>query len=333
MTSVQVALLGFGNVGRAFAHYLQKTGNRSNLEIAVRAVADRTGAVLIDNPTELDQLLCHKETTASLSEFGAKSVFRDHIAFIENLASTGVSVLVESLPTNISTGQPALDLITTALEKGINVVTVDKGPMVHGFDKLRSAAEKGGSRFEFTGTIGVPVPAEVVGVRVLEIRGVLNGTTNFVLSEMQQSNTSFDEALTRAQQAGVAEPDPSLDVQGWDTAAKVLILAKRLMAADSTLREVTRIGIGPETSALIGAASERGRIVRLIGRARFWKGKVRVSVAPKIVGAESPFYAVSGTSKLAVFRTEAGGEVISTARSGRDAISQAIVEDIAKVIR
>ena len=139
---------------------------------------------------------------------------------------------------------------------------------------------------------------------------------------------SFEEALRQAQANGIAEPDPSLDVDGWDTACKILILAKSLIGADVRLPEVSRIGIGPETESLIHEARSSGRVVRLIGRARIWQGRVRVSVAPKLVPSDSPFYDVGGTSKAALFRTEGKGEVLSVAMSGRDAIAQTIKDDI-----
>jgi homoserine dehydrogenase len=148
---------------------------------------------------------------------------------------------------------------------------------------------------------------------------------------MQQNNRSFQDALAQAQADGIAEPDPSLDMEGWDTASKILILAKSLMGADARLDEVSRIGIGPETESLIRTARESGRVVRLVGRARIWQGRVRVSVAPKLLKPDSPFFSVTGTSKAAVFRTRDAGEVIATALSGRDEIAKVIVDDIANI--
>jgi homoserine dehydrogenase len=197
---------------------------------------------------------------------------------------------------------------------------------------LKEAMRQGGTRLAYSGTTGVSPPDDISNDRALEIRGILNGTTNYILSEMQGRSVSFDEALAAAQSEGIAEPDPSLDIEGWDTASKILILAKELMGADSTISQVSRIGIGHETESLIAAARERNARVRLIGRARIWQGRVRVSVAPKMVTADSPFYSISGTSKAALFRTEMKGEVLSLARSGRDAISRVILDDLAKMI-
>jgi len=330
-SQLTVALLGFGNVGRAFVRYADSFAAASKSAISIRAVADSSGGLFLDNDSSVERVIAHKESWRSLQEFAPGELIRDPQEFIRALGSTGVSVLVESLPMNIADGQPALELIRAALEQGTNVVTVDKGPLVHGFEALKDAARKGGASLGYSGTTGVSIPDELVGNRVLEIRGVLNGTTNYILTEMQQRQRSFDDALAAAQADGIAEPDPSLDVQGWDTASKILILAKSLMGADARLAEVSRIGIGPETQSLIRIARESGRVVRLVGRARVWQGRARVSVAPKLVDPDSPFYSVSGTSKAAAFRTERQGLVLALARSGRDAISQTIVDDIARI--
>jgi homoserine dehydrogenase len=275
--------------------------------------------------------MAHKEEGLGLREFASGKVIADSAEFIRTVRAAGISFLVESLPTNIAGGQPALGLVAAALEQGTNVVTVDKGPLVHGLEALKETALRSGARLGYSGTTGVSIPGELATERVLEIRGVLNGTTNYILTEMQERETSFDEALARAQTSGIAEPDASLDVQGWDTASKILILAKSLMGARASLEEVSRIGIGPETESLIRIARSSGRAVRLVGRARIWQGRVRVSVAPKLVEPDSPFYSVSGTSKAAVFRTERKVAVLALARSGRDAISQTIMDDIIRV--
>jgi homoserine dehydrogenase len=332
MKEINLALLGFGNVGRAFVRYVEKTGESQNIKINIRAIADSSGALIIHSPEHLQTLLAYKETGGSFKEFAPAELVSDIPKSIKAFRLQNISCIVESLPTNIKDGQPALDLLTQALSQGINIVTADKGPLVHGFGNLKTVAESGGSRFAFTGTTGVAIPPEITGDKVLEIRGVLNGTTNYILTAMQEQGMSFQEALAIAQRDGIAEPDPKLDVDGWDTACKILILANALMNANATITDVARIGLSEETQRLIDVGHASNRIVRLVGRARIWQGRVRVSVAPKLLDKDSPFYAVSGTSKAAVFRTAEHGEVLSFAHSGRDAISQVIFEDILKVM-
>ena len=331
MTHVNIALLGFGNVGQAFSRFIEGASQSSPVRINIRAVADSSGALFLARDESLKGLIAHKAAGLSLADRGRENLIADHREFIRELPSVEISLLVESLPTNIINGEPALGLIKAALEQGTHVVTVDKGPLVHGLNELRETASRSGARLGYSGTTGVTIPDEVAGDRVLEIRGVLNGTTNYILTEMQQHQRSFEDALATAQSEGIAEPDSSLDVEGWDTAAKILILAKSLMKATARLDEVSRIGIGPQTESLMRVARESGRVVRLVGRARIWQGRVRVSVAPKLIDPDSPFYEVSGTSKAATFRTEEHGSLLALARSGRDAISQTIVEDILRI--
>jgi homoserine dehydrogenase len=177
----------------------------------------------------------------------------------------------------------------------------------------------------------VTIPDELRGERILEIAGVLNGTSNYLLTEMQDRGLPFDQALAQAQAEGIAEPDPSLDTEGWDTAAKILILVKSLMNAATSLGDVSCRGIDAGTEALIKTARANGKVVRLVGRALRQDGRMRVTVAPEMIAADSPFYSVRGTSKLAVFKTMTG-EIASSSRSGRDAISQTIMDDVVRVL-
>src|SRR5215831_4606808 len=308
-TKVTVALLGLGNVGRAFLRYVNSV--ESPIRAVVAAVADSSGGLFIKDQTDIDKVIAGKQSGRTLDQFAGHELIRDVDSFIRALPNRGVSFLVESLPTNIVNGEPGLEFITEALAQGTNVITVDKGPLAHGFEELERAQRKGGTRIGYSGTTGVSIPDELANQSVLEIRGVLNGTTNYILTEMQESKTSFQEALARAQAEGIAEPDPSLDIEGWDTVVKMLILAKTLMGAETRLSEVSRIGIGAETESLIAIARTSGRVVRLVGRARIWQGRVRVSVAPKLVDPGTPFYDVSGTSKVAAFRTEHQGVVLA----------------------
>jgi len=375
LSNLRIALLGFGNVGRALVDYLSRCD--PDLGIRVCALADSSGGLLLGPGDDLRNIIAQKQAGTSLCQLARERCIPDEAEFVRMLPAAGIVVLVESLPTNIRDGQPALDLIKLALQQGTSVVTVDKGPLVHGFAELTQMARERGAGLAYSGTTGVRPPdtrgalgahprlagtqlaaasclpesgraddpgaeAQVAQVsplpdsglpasRVLEIRGIVNGTTNYILTEMQQGALSFQEALARAVSEGVAEPDPSLDVDGWDTACKILILAKSLMGADARLDQVSRIGIGPETESLINVGKSTGRIVRLAGRARIWQGRVRVSVAPKLVGPDSIFFSVSGTSKAAIFRTAEHGEVVVHSSSGRDSISEVIVDDILKL--
>jgi len=328
---IKIALLGFGNVGRAFARHLANSDDPAARQLGILGIADITGGLLLHDAADAAWVLERQEQGQMVADCRERGTFLPVPAYLAALPDAGIILLVECMPTNPQDGQPALDMIRGVLESHLNVVTVDKGPLVHGYQDLMQAARSHGVKLAYSGTTGVRPPAELAGCHIQEIRGILNGTTNYVLTEMLESRLSFKQALAKAEKQGIAEPNPELDIQGWDTACKMCILANEWMAAGATLGDVVRIGIGPETEDLIRAARESGRVVRLIGRARHSEGAVRLSVAPKIVGQDSPFHAISGTSKGAVFRTREHGDIFAAARSGREAIAQTILEDIKTV--
>jgi homoserine dehydrogenase len=323
MDKIRAALLGFGNVARAFA--------RTATELSIVGVADRTCALCLDRSDELLTLIEHKEAGKSLREYPSAARRLDVAELLGLLLSIGVSVVIESLPTNLQYGQPALGWILTVLSQGIAVVTVDKGPLVCGYDSLIAAARSGGARLAFQGTAGVWPPAAVFEHEVVEIEGILNGTTNHILSGMCESGLGFEEALREAQLRGIAEPDPKLDVDGWDAAAKILILSRALMKGRTALCDVARTGIDATTQRLVDKARSTGRVVRLLARARSSPVGVQLSVAPEIIGPESPFFAVAGTEKAAIFHTAGRDRFFVPGFSGRGSIARIIMDDVRSV--
>jgi homoserine dehydrogenase len=326
MGFIDVALVGFGNVGRAFARYLYQPTLQLRSYIRVRAVADSSGGFILDGSVELPDVIVKKESGLKIRQL-APGQTTDITTFISSLPEFGIEYAIESLPTNLRDGQPALDIVNAALLQGTSVVTVDKGPMVHGFEKLRQSSERGRSNLAYNGTTGVKPTGELAGQRIVEIVGVLNGTTNFVLTEMLEQSLPFDQSLAVAKALGIAEPDPMLDMLGWDTACKIVILATSLMGSRATLSDVTRVGIGYETEALIDRARRMGSAVKLIGRATAGPGTTQLSVRPELVGTDSPFHSIRGTSKAALFRT-ADKEALVISHSSKDLVCETILDDL-----
>jgi homoserine dehydrogenase len=326
MSSIQVALLGFGNVGRSFAHFIARR-NACDRAINIAAVADASAGILLQKPAHMPLLLRRKESGLAIcrcSDLGTILPVRD---FVACLADFGVTILVEALPTKLNDPQPALLLIELALARALQVVTVDKGPMVHGFRRLAALSRNSSAGLAFSGTTGVCPPPEVRDCRVFEICGILNGTTNYILGEMHRGRP-FEEALSQAREKGIAEPDPSLDLLGWDTACKILILAAAYMQAEGNLGDISPIALTPQIGELIREAQASGEVVKFIGRGYARGGQCRITVGPEIVAQGSPLHGVTGTSKGAIFSTVELGDLFATARSGRDAISEVILKDI-----
>jgi homoserine dehydrogenase len=327
---IKIALLGFGNVGRAFLHHVEKTG--ADAEYPVWAIADITGGLILHHAEDARWLLQMQTQGRTVADFAGRGSFFFAVpSFIYNLPQADIKVLVECMPTSPVDGQPALDLLRQAIDAGLHVVTVDKGPLVHGFDELVSAARRQGTNLAYSGTTGVRPPSGIAGCHVMDIRGILNGTTNFILSEMQDHGVTFRKALALAVENGIAEPNPELDLQGWDTACKILILANEWMHAGASLSDVARIGIGPETESLIAEGRRSGRYVRLVGHARLQEGRPRLTVAPTLLAPESLLHPISGTSKGAIFTTREKGEIFAAGVSGREAIAQTILDDVKAV--
>jgi homoserine dehydrogenase len=330
---IRIALLGFGNVGRALVQLPEMTRALECGEITLIGVADLSGALRLKSPGELRLLQKHLKRESLLRDATPGASLCEIQDFLDSLSSADCDVLVECMPTNLTDGEPALSHLRSFLEKGISVVTVDKGPIVHGFQQLRRAADRGNARFAYGGTTGVRAPVEIVNEEIREIQGILNGTTNYVLSEMLEHSISFAQALETAQQKGIAETNPSLDIGGWDSSCKILILANEWMEAGAALAEVSRHGIGPETDDLIKQARSSGGAVRLMARASRQADRVMIRVSPEIVRPDSLFYSISGTAKGAQFLTASGGTFFSAGRSGLDSISQIILDDIRTVAR
>jgi homoserine dehydrogenase len=300
-------------------------------EIQIRAIADSTGGVFIASSEHLDRLIQMKESGLSLRNCSPHDCIGDPGAFIDALRNSGVQAVVESLPNRLEDGEPALSLLRRLLAAGIPVVTVNKGPLVHGWVELEEAARAGGARLACSGATGVQPPAELRDCRTVEIQGILNGTVNHILSAMQMRSLTFAEGLAEARSLGIAEPDPRMDIEGWDAACKIVILSNRWMSAGARLDDVTRIAIGPETESLAQTARASQRRLRLLSRARMWQGRVRLSVVPKLVTPGSPFYALDGVRKGALFRTGERGDLFVEGRSGRQAISEIILGDVMEI--
>ena len=255
------------------------------------------------------------------------------------LEAAGGDVLVELTPTDLHTGEPGLGHVRAALKAGLHVVTTNKGPIALAYDDLRNRAHKAGVQLRFEGTVlsGTPVlnlcEAGLTGAGIREIRGVVNGTCNFILTEME-GGTGYAKALSKAQHLGYAEADPSGDVEGWDAAAKVLILANSVLNANLKLGDVNRTGITGLTVDDIQTACAAGKTWRLIARISQGENGWKAKVGPEEVNRADPEGSLTGPENLLIFDTEALGEVTITGPgAGRRATGHAVIADLLAVHR
>ena len=315
MKIYKLVLLGFGNVGQALARLLlekrSELQHRYLIRFMVTAVATGThGRALNANGLDLERALEIMQSGDSLDELSPSPAPTDNLELIR---ASGADVMFENTPVSYKDGQPAISHIETALENGMHAFTANKGTVVHAYRRLHALATNHGLKFFFESTVmdGAPVFAafrQLPAVNLSAIWGVLNATTNLILSRMEAGD-SFDEALRHSQQIGIAETDPSGDIEGWDAAVKLSAMITVLMDHPFTPDLVDRTGIGSITPKMIAAAKAEGKRYKLVAHA--WKeGKqVKAKVSPELVGTDSVLYNISGTTSIVQFESDVLGKL------------------------
>ena len=310
MPHYKLALLGFGNVGRSLALLLQRKQaglrDRQDITFTVTGIATgRHGAAI--RPDGLDYVQAVKMVEAGESLAGLSRLpIQDNFDFLRNC---GADVLFENTPMNHETGQPAIDHLHLALELGMHAITANKGPVVHAYRDLKKLSEEHNKKFYFESTVmdGAPIfslfRSALPAAQLLGLRGILNSTTNLILGRMEAGG-SFDEAVRYAQSLGLAETDPSADVDGWDAAIKVAALVTVLMDIPFTPQQVDRTGIRLITPKMIAQAKDQGKRWKLVCSAERQADSAKGRVAPELVSSSSPLYSVEGSSSIVEFHTD-----------------------------
>ncbi len=311
MNKYKLALLGFGNVGQAFARLLQRKRDILRDEygtgFTITGIATaRHGIAIQSAGIDIDQALQLIHSGSTLDSLSAQPTPADPIEFICN---SGADVLFENTPVNYVDGQPAVGYLRAALEAGMHAITANKGPVVHAYRELTDLAACYGRRFFFESAVmdGAPIFSlfrhSLPAVDLLGFTGILNSTTNLILTRME-SGESFAQAVAYAQSIHIAETDPSGDIDGWDAAVKVSALVTVLMGLPLKPAQVERTGIRNLTAEDILQARQQGKRWKLVCSAHRKGQQVIASVAPQLVGSESPLYGVNGTSSIVTFESD-----------------------------
>ncbi len=313
---MKLAFAGFGNVARAFARMLSERrddlARDYGLHFRTTAISTRNhGSVLSTDRIDLIEAAARVESGESLTELAGCESVRDSFSLVERCDA---DILFETSPLNALDGEPAVSYVRRALERRINVITANKGPVAFCYRELNLLARERGVSFRFEGTVmdGAPVFNLVErclpAARVLGFEGVLNSTTNIILTGMEEGR-SFEECLLAAQRAGIAEADSDYDIDGWDAAMKAVALANVLMDARVDPREITPRGIRSVTREAVEGAARRGRVIRLVARVEKVEDEIIISVAPEEVIALSPLGSLRGASNLLKIKTDLMGEI------------------------
>jgi len=310
MPHYNLAFVGFGNVARALARLLEHKSSlmesKYGITYSVTGIATGSHGNAV-NPDGLDVnaavgLVGGKRSVSSLSSRPVNNP-------IEVIQNSRADIMFEISPVNTQTGQPAMDHIRAALESGMHAITANKGPVVHGYRDLTALAESKGKKFRFESSVlgGAPVFSvmrEAFPLAELSsIKGIFNATTNIILSRMEDGE-SYEDAVRYCQSIGVAETDPTNDVDGWDAAIKVAALVTVLMGTPMTPQQVNPTGIRGITSEMIAKARAEGRRYKLVCSAERDGDTVRAGVAPELVDSSSPLFGMMNSSTGATFRTD-----------------------------
>jgi homoserine dehydrogenase len=307
-----LCLLGLGNVNRTLVRLLEDRAHdlreRHGISFRITGVATRRLGWIAD-PAGLDPAACVERAPSRAKGREANPKLANVRAW---LSAAQADVLFETTALNVETGQPAVDHIRAALEHGAHAITANKGPIVHAYRELRDLAAARGKRFLFESTVmdGVPIFSLFHELPVIHLRGfhgILNSTTNVILSEME-NGVSFDESLKKAQALGIAETDATHDIDGWDAAAKTAALITVLMDVPLRLEEINREGIRGLSGDAVRAAKKEGRPYKLVCRAHKTGTKtetgVTASVRPEQISLTDPMAQIAGTSSYIYFETD-----------------------------
>jgi homoserine dehydrogenase len=306
----KLALVGFGVVGQGLAEILLKNAARlkkeHGFEYSVVAVSDFVkGSAYDPKGLDLARLLALAKENGISKYPGAKTGWNA----VDTIAKSNADIVVEATYTDIKTAEPAYTHFKAALNSGKHLVTTNKGPTALFFRELAALAKSRNVQFRYEGTVISGTPALnltelcLAGNEIREVRGIVNGTTNFILTNMEKGK-SYAEALKEAQDLGFAEAVPDADVEGFDAMAKVVILAKAVMGADIKVADVDRTGITKITLDDINAAKAEGKRWKLIGRVAREGGAVRASVRPEKLDIADPLAGVGGATNALTFSTD-----------------------------
>jgi len=327
---MKLILVGFGFVGKSFIEaIIEKIQilKKFDKNFKLVGVSDRDGYLYNENGLDLVKLSgINKISEYQRDLFNGKSS-------INLIEKSEADIMIEATPTNIEDGEPGLSHIKKALSEVMHVVTSNKGPLVIAFKELTNLAKKNKLELKYEATVvaGVPVFSLIKecmqGDKIVRISGILNGTTNYILSKMYFEETDFELVLKEAQERGFAEKDPTYDIEAIDPACKVVILANTLMKKNVTIKDVERTGIKDITSEAVSLAKKSGYVIKLIGTI-----DENLEVAPKLIRLNHPL-CIHGILNAVHFETDLAKEITIVGHgAGKETVSS-IMNDLISIIR
>ena len=334
-------MLGFGSAGQAFAKLLlhKQRELRIQYDCSISVIAITTGSrgtLLNDRGIDLERAIWEME---HLNRFDTAGPDYSQKVSMEVANDFEYDVLIELTPLAIFSGQPAINHIAVALNRGKHAITANKGPIAWAFESLRNLARKRGVLFYYETTVmdGTPVfnlvDETLKLCNVTEVKGILNSTTNFILEELAKGK-SYDDALLEGKKRGFVEADPSMDIEGWDAAAKTAALLNVLMGADTTPLQIERRGIETVTSEMIRQAAQRGKVIKLLCSGVIENGTIIGRVEPAEIDQGDLLASISGTSSVVSIKTDRMGTISVVEHDPEiEQTGYGILSDLVRVIK
>lgn len=320
--TMRIAFIGFGGVGQSLAELLmnrkESLENEHGLDAEIVAVSDvMKGSVYHPQGLDIGELLDTVRATGSVNDYPETPGIVKGWNSLETIIKTNADMIVEVTFTDVKTGQPAIDHCRAAFENRKSVVTTNKGPVALAYNELAALAKENGAYWGFEGTVMSGTPAlrmpvtTLAGNEITEIKGILNGTTNYILTEMEKGK-SYEDALKKAQQLGYAEADPTSDVEGYDARYKAVILSNYLMKTPIASEKVSCTGISGITGDMVQEALKENKKWRLISRVTKENGEVTASVQPEKLAETDPLAGVTGPTNAIVYECDLAGPIMLT---------------------
>jgi homoserine dehydrogenase len=315
----KLALIGYGGVGQGLVEILREKGGKLQdslgVDFSVVSICDlKKGSLHHPGGLNLDGVQAAIQKSGTFESYPNETGLVRGWDSLETIQNSNADTIVEITFTDVKTGQPAIDHCKEAFLRGKNVVMSNKGPVALQHEELAKLAEANGVRWGFEGTVMSGTPAirmplaALAGNEIKEIKGILNGTTNYILTQMEEG-LSYGEALKQAQEKGYAEADPTSDVEGYDALYKIVILANVIMGVPLKKEDVPCKGISTITKEAIEAAKQEGKRWKLLGKITNENGTVKASVGPERLDLQDPLAGVPGAVNAISYSCDLAGTI------------------------
>ena len=330
---MRTILIGLGTIGQSYCQLLENRKEdlltNYGIDSKIVAVADSKGVAIDEKGININDILSIKKNNKSVSDLSIGDKSKTSIDLIEEIDA---ELLVDATPTNIQDGEPSASLLESAMKTKKNIITANKGPLALAFSSIIEKADYNNVILKYSATVGGGTPILEFGRkcleadRILEMHAILNSTTNYILTEMDDRGLNFQDALKEAQELGYAETDPTLDIDGFDAAAKLVIMSNLLLGKELVLNDLKIEGIRDITQKDITKAKDNGNTIKLIASVNNM-----AKVEPVIISKDDPMSVAGALCSVKFVSEFAGEEIIIGKGAGGMETASAMIRDLVEI--